>query len=215
MKKKIEFIVRSLLPYRIKKIHHIAREIFFSNKKLNKGIRELHIDQDLLNNCMFCENRRIMLNFLPKNSIVAELGTEKGIFAKQIIERTSPMELHLCDVNFTKFDDNNIISGLSVKKHEKNTLEFLDTFPKEFFDWIYVDASHDYKDVVKDIAAAKSKVKKGGLLIFNDFAHINPYLARFGVMRAVSEFIKNERWTVKYFAFNHSALYDIAIERPL
>ena len=155
-----------------------------------------------------------MLDFLPKNSIVAELGTEKGIFAKQIIERTSPLELHLCDVNFTKFDNNNIISGQSVRKHEKNTIEFLDTFPKEFFDWIYIDASHAYNDVVNDIKAAKNKLKKGGLLIFNDFAHINPYLARFGVMRAVSEFIKNERWNVKYFAFNHSALYDIAIEKP-
>ena len=212
--KKIEFIIRSFLPYRIKKLHHISREIFLSNEKVNKDIRELHIDQELLNNCLFCENRRTMLDFLPKNSIVAELGSEKGIFANQIIERTSPIELHLCDVNFTKFDDNNIISGKSVKKHEKNTIEFLDAFPKEFFDWIYIDASHAYKDVVKDIKAAKSKVKKGGLLIFNDFAHINPSLARFGVMRAVSEFIKNERWKVKYFAFNHSALYDIAIERP-
>tara|TARA_B100000212_G_C27069398_1_gene403238 strand:- start:90 stop:560 length:471 start_codon:yes stop_codon:yes gene_type:complete len=155
-----------------------------------------------------------MLDFLPKNSIVAELGTETGNFAKQIIERTSPIELHLCDVNFTGFDNNNIISGQSVKKHEKTTLAFLDTFPEEFFDWIYIDASHAYKDVVDDIEAAKNKVKKGGLLIFNDFAHINPSLARFGVKRAVSEFIKNERWNVKYFALHPLALYDIAIEKP-
>ena len=211
---KVESLVRSLLPYPIKKLHHITRGIFLSNKKVNRDIKNLHIDQALLNNCLFCENRITMLDFLPKKSIVAELGTETGFFAKQIIERTSPLELHLCDVNFTNFDNNNIIYEQSVKKHEKNTLEFLDTFPEEFFDWIYIDASHAYKDVVNDIEAAKNKVKKGGLLIFNDFAHINPSLARFGVMRAVSEFIKNERWNVKYFALHPLALYDIAIEKP-
>ena len=155
------------------------------------------------------------LNFLPKNSVVAELGTFKGNFAKHIIERTSPFELHLCDVDFTKFKNENILDCKSVTKHEKTTSDFLESFKEEFFDWIYIDAGHEFNDVLNDIYSAKSKVKKGGYLVFNDFAHINPTLGRFGVMRAVSEFVNKERWKIKYFAFNRLALYDIAIQRPI
>lgn len=212
--KKIEFIFRSLIPFSLKKIFYIFREIFISYSELNKRITPLHLDQELLTECSFCENRRTMIDFLPKNAIVAELGTEKGIFAQQIIKRASPIELHLCDVNFTSFNDQNIKSSFAVTKHEKRTVDFLNSFEDDFFDWIYIDAGHQYNDVVKDINAAKNKVKKGGLLVFNDFAHIHPNLGRLGVMQAVSEFINKERWKVRFFAFNHSALYDIAIQRP-
>ena len=33
-------------------------------------------------------------------------------------------------------------------------------------------------------------------------------------MQAVTEFINEERWEVKLFAFNPAALYDIAIQSP-
>jgi hypothetical protein len=50
--------------------------------------------------------------------------------------------------------------------------------------------------------------------VFNDFAHIDPYLGRYGVHRAVTEFIGKAQWPVRYFAFEPAGLYDIAIQRP-
>lgn len=42
-------------------------------------------------------------------------------------------------------------------------------FPDEYFDWIYIDAMHDYKNVADDLRAWFPKLRKGGLLSGDDF----------------------------------------------
>ncbi len=89
-------------------------------------------------------------------------------------------------------------------------------FDNETFDWIYVDADHTYRGVKRDIEAAAPKIKKGGLIIFNDFARISrSSLGVFGVHQAVCEFAVNERWPFEYFCFQGDALYDVALKKPL
>jgi hypothetical protein len=69
--------------------------------------------------------------------------------------------------------------------------------------------------VVQDIAAAKGRVRPGGLLIFNDFARIvRPGFGVFGVHQAVCEFLAADGWPVAFFCFQGEALYDIALRRP-
>ena len=162
MIKKIRVILSSLSPIFAKRIFRIFNELFLPYKKIEKTYSNLNLDQELIQKCLFCETRRSILDFLPPNAVVAELGTDRGIFAKQIIERTSPSKLYLCDINFSMFDDQNILGSDSVYKYEGTTLEFLKTFPADFFDWIYIDAGHSYIDVLSDIKLAKDKVKPGG-----------------------------------------------------
>jgi hypothetical protein len=50
-------------------------------------------------NCRFVESRLKILEYLPKNSVVAEVGTQYGYFAEQIMAIAKPKKLHLIDYN--------------------------------------------------------------------------------------------------------------------
>lgn len=54
-----------------------------------------------------------------------------------------------------------IIKGLSVHVAE--------TFDDGFFDWIYIDAMHDYKNVRDDLEAWWPKLRSGGIISGDDF----------------------------------------------
>ena len=42
-------------------------------------------------------------------------------------------------------------------------------FPDDFFDFVYLDARHDYTSVLTDLAAFWPKVKRGGIIAGHDF----------------------------------------------
>lgn len=152
-----------------------------------------------------------MLDHLPHDGVVAELGTQKGDFAREIVRRARPVEFHLVDLDYSAFNT----AGLhDAKIHEGDTVAVVAGFPDGHFDWIYVDAGHTYEAVIADARACASKIKPGGFLVFNDFAHIDPYLGRYGVHRAVVEFAASARWPLRLFAYQPAGLYDVALQRP-
>jgi glycosyltransferase involved in cell wall biosynthesis len=78
-------------------------------------------------------------------------------------------------------------------------------FPDEHFDFVYIDADHSYEGVVRDMKAWWPKVKKGGLFCGDDYIPDDGdiwltiqgkepvYAGKFGVRRAVNEFVaKND-----------------------
>jgi hypothetical protein len=58
------------------------------------------------------------------------------------------------------------------------------TIPDASLDLVYIDANHDYEDVVADLQAWQPKVKPGGLIAGHDY---DPQ--RFGVIRAVRDVV--------------------------
>jgi len=71
-------------------------------------------------NCRFVESRLKILEYQPKNSVVAEVGTQYGRFAEEIIAIAKPKKLHLSDNNFDLFKAAIIKkkSSLRTKKRE-------------------------------------------------------------------------------------------------
>jgi predicted O-methyltransferase YrrM len=72
-------------------------------------------------------------------------------------------------------------------------------YDNEYFDIVYIDASHEYELVLDDINHWLPKVKKGGIICGDDYILGWP-----GVMRAVNEIfenkvniIGNQQWWVK------------------
>jgi len=58
------------------------------------------------------------------------------------------------------------------------------------FDWIFIDAGHNYDQVAFDTAWAAARVKRGGLLVWHDFgvaSQFNPDGPIFGVMQYLLE----------------------------
>jgi glycosyltransferase involved in cell wall biosynthesis len=84
----------------------------------------------------------------------------------------------------TKKYNNEIIIG------RKFSHKAAQDFEDEYFDFIYIDADHTYEAVKQDLAAWWPKLKIGGLIGLHDYEDIFWSNIKFGVIQAVSEFIK-------------------------
>ena len=62
------------------------------------------------------------------------------------------------------------------------SLNVVDLFPDHYFDLVYLDASHKYEDIRRDIDIWILKVKEGGILAGHDY-----YKKTEGVYKAVQE----------------------------
>ena len=129
------------------------------------------------------------------------------------VRACAPAELHVIDLDLSQFDPK-VAEDCRVRANHGRSHIVLAGFPDEYFDWIYIDADHSYDSVTRDATAAAAKIKPGGFLVFNDFAHADPYLGAYGVQRAVADFVVANRWPIVWLAYHVNALYDIALKRP-
>jgi hypothetical protein len=204
-----ELMLRRRLPEGLKTLGRLARLAFQPPPPPAPPI-----PQGQLEGCVLLNDRAEMLRRFPQGGRVCELGTFRGDFARMILDTVRPDELHLVDVSFALCRQD-VLDHAAVRRHETTTVAFLGGSDGADFDWIYVDADHGYEAVVADIAAAKGRVKPGGMLVFNDFARIvRPGFGVFGVHQAVCEFAAAEGWSAAFLAMNGEALYDIALRRP-
>ncbi len=167
-----------------------------------------------LENSRLFANRVELIKSLPKGGVVAEVGVATGSFSNKILEFCCPQMLHLVDLDTTQIDPE-LRQRDNVTLHKATSVDALNSFEDESFDWIYIDAGHSFEDVWADVNAASPKVKPGGVIVFNDFAHIDPFLGRYGVHRAACRFLVENDWTVHAMSFHPAALYDLAIRKPL
>ncbi len=178
-----------------------------------QGRASPRLPPELVAECRLCASRDDMIKNMPHRARVAEVGVEHGHFSRHILSATDPTELHLIDLDFSTLDPK-LQKDPRVSIHRGFSHEVLATFPDASFDWIYIDADHSYEGVRKDTVVAAKKVRPGGFLVFNDFAHADPYLGAYGVHRAVVEFAVERKWPLIWLAYEPNALYDVALKRP-
>jgi hypothetical protein len=137
------------------------------------------------------ETRNDLLDRLPKDLKIVELGVFKGEFSEEIYKRMNPKELYLVDIWKGEFgsgdkDGNNhtVVKDmkdvyLNLKNkyahhdnifiYRKNTIDFLNSVSDDYFDMIYVDADHSYEAVTKDMELSFLKLKNSGILAGHDY----------------------------------------------
>lgn len=161
------------------------------------------------------KTREELLEFLPKNSIGAEVGVFKGEFSKIILDIVKPSLLYLIDpwvgniesgdkngkniqyINGEEYYINNILKEfltLPQVKLLKNHSDIIQVLPNNYLDWIYIDGAHDYNSVKYDLNVSLPKVKKGGFILGHDYHPTNFA----GVVQAVDEFCKENNLSIKY-----------------
>ena len=175
------------------------------------GTHKFELEDKHLENCKVVSNRINLLDYLPKESVCAELGVLDGKYTKEIISRTNPTELVLVDIDS---DVENVIQGDSV--------EVMNTFEDNYFDWVYIDTDHSYELTKKELEVCSRKVKDDGYIALHDYIwydYFNSILddsdIYFGVVKAVNEFIlSREDYEVKYLTLE-SGMYNTIVIRKI
>merc|ERR1711879_559644 len=87
-------------------------------------------------------------------------------------------------------DRRKLIKGLSVQAAKM--------FEDESLDWVYVDALHDHKSVIKDLEAWYPKVRWGGFLSGDDYgdAQRTPMMTAERYRRGIGWDPKGDNWGV-------------------
>lgn len=171
-------------------------------------------------------NRDKFIASLPKNAICAEIGVANGENAARIMKHCSPKELYLIDP-WRQYSTDPAVQSQKRRnlesqykqvmrdfKSKRNvhvmrdfSINALSTFANNFFDWIYIDGSHEYSDVLDDLNMSLLKVRRGGgILCGHDY---NDSGKNIGVKHAVDFFIKNHK--LKLTALSMKGARDWAI----
>ena len=164
--------------------------------------------------------REDVLKLLPKESVGAEIGVFKGEFTAHILRTVEPQELHLIDAwwlmygeyypdwgPYTEFGKlktydafehaHRTVRRLDRRRaaifHVADDLACLGQFPDRYFDWVYLDTSHDYAHTRKELTVLQRKVKMGGLIVGDDWQPDASHLHH-GLCLAVREFCHSEDW---------------------
>lgn len=214
---------------------------YFENEMVEQLIRRVRaageIPQEQLENAKVLANRNEAVKRLPKGGKVAEVGVAYGDFTDVILKEMQPERFYAIDW-FNK--DNPYIciwgrqelveSGLTHEEwyrdkyrqeiaDQKLTVcsgmswECLAGFEDGFFDFIYVDACHDYESISRDIEVVVRKVKDGGIIQFNDYT-LWDILGRtyYGVVPAVNRMIAETGAEILYFCMSAMGYCDIAVK---
>jgi hypothetical protein len=161
---------------------------------------------------------KFLEQMIPKGGVGAELGVYKGHFTRTILDVVEPKRLHLIDpwyllgerwewaygnqstiealVGVLRTCAAELICGRAIL-HVGDDLEILLTFPDHYFDWVYLDTSHNYGHTVKELELLAVKVKAGGVIAGDDW-QTDPAHVHHGVCRAVREFIAREPYDLMY-----------------
>jgi hypothetical protein len=160
--------------------------------------------------------REWVLWHIPPGAVCAEIGVDRGAYSKQILDTAHPVKLHLVDP-WEHHDDpvyeKAIYGGLGPKGQrimDTNYEEVVEAFSREIsegrihvyrdyshvaaarfeprcFDWVYIDANHQYDFVKHDLEAYYPLIKPGGFLCGDDYGQQGWW--EVGVEEAVDEFV--------------------------
>jgi hypothetical protein len=159
-------------------------------------------------------------SYLPSNPVCVEIGVHLGYFSEMILNELSPSKLHLIDPwevgsdknsehktypnwdslttayshahemrkvkeKFSTYIDNGV-----VEIHRGFSYDVVGLFKNNYFDFVYIDATHIYECVKADVNMFLPKMKSDGLMCGHDY--FNDSKGAFSVVKAVDEFVDND-----------------------
>ncbi len=170
-------------------------------------------------------NRYELLKILPKNSVVAELGVNKGDFSKQILDLTQPKKFHIIDFwgstrynqEIRKSVEKRFATQIKENSMEINlglSTEVVNDFTDNYFDWIYIDTAHTYDVTIAELEMYRAKMKNGGIIAGHDYILGNwNGTVRYGVIEAVHEFCLKYNWEILYLTVEQNDMPSFAIRK--
>ena len=154
----------------------------------------------------------VLLDNLKLNGMGIEIGVNEGTYSDVLLSKTRLQKIYFVDPwkefisNEQKdnayygsqktLDDRYKMVVEKLKKYgervailRKDSVEALQDFSNDYFDFIYIDAVHTYEYVKKDMNSWYPKLKHGGVFAGHDYAKDTiSSLGVYGVKSAVDEF---------------------------
>jgi hypothetical protein len=126
---------------------------------------------------------------------IAEIGVETGVYSAFLWDLFKPAAMMLLDLRFTLFNEAHLRPGMTrLEGYSSQTIPQLDNASLMY---AYIDAAHDFKNVSADIENILPKMRRGGIVQFNDYATFNLRFALpYGVKAAVNNLINSGRVAV-------------------
>jgi hypothetical protein len=157
-----------------------------------------------MSDIQYYKTRSELLNLIPENSNILEIGVFKGDFSKEIIKKTKFNNLFFVDIWRGEYgsgdkDGNNhlIVESMesvyislykqamdkpNIHLIRMDSANFLKNWYNDYFDAIYIDGDHTEEVVYTDLILSLDRIKNGGLLMGHDYGSCH------GVTSAVSRF---------------------------
>tara|TARA_Y100000592_G_scaffold74753_1_gene116634 strand:+ start:1263 stop:1868 length:606 start_codon:yes stop_codon:yes gene_type:complete len=177
-------------------------------------LNNLYLSDEQLENCKVFSSRDKILEVLPKNGICAELGVANGVFSHQILGINKPKKLILVDIMLQKELP---IEPDVVELIEGDSVEVMNQFEDNYFDWIYIDTDHTEEQTNKELQVCKNKIKYDGYIGLDDYIQYvrlgnNKY--NYGVVDSVNNFlIENQDFEVVYLSLEPTMFNTIFLRR--
>lgn len=168
--------------------------------------------------------RERLLELLPKEGVVAEIGVAFGDFTEEILRRSAPSRLHLIDAWGSeryreglrlieeKFADRIAHGGVEISRGLST--DVLTTFPDRYFDWVYIDTDHSYKTTRQELQICAAKVKIEGRICGHDFTSGNVLTpVPYGVIEACNEFCVQDGWRYEFLTLEPHGHFSFCLRR--
>lgn len=154
----------------------------------------------------FMQNRIKLAEYFNEQGarIGAEVGVEAGIYSEVLCQKNPQLTLYCIDGWGKGEERYRYWHRLQRKKaqerlapyntnviHEWST-DAAKRFPKEYFDFVYIDANHSFDSAMIDIITWTPLVKKGGIVSGHDYGTSE----KCGVQNAVDYYTKQHGYTV-------------------
>jgi hypothetical protein len=153
-------------------------------------------------------------------SIGCELGVFEGDFSEVLLQTEKFDKLYLVDLfdgivesgdtrgNNVKVKGGSDLQNLVLSRFsgdarvsviKSDSISFLKDFKDEYFDFIYIDTTHQYEQTKNELNLAFDKVKKGGVIAGHDHNQQQFY----GVYSAVNEFSEAKKLPLNLTSEDH------------
>lgn len=193
-------------------------------RAIKKKSPQVFLQPENLSGAQLLTSRLELLDMLPKNGVVAEIGVAFGDFTREIIARTEPEIIHLVDVwsserykaglDAIKLEHSELIASDRMVINTGMSTDILPTFNDGLFDWVYIDTDHSYHTTWAELLIANDKVKADGFITGHDFCVgnvITPW--PYGVVEACTKFCVEYGWKFAYLTVEPNGHDSFALKR--
>lgn len=155
--------------------------------------------------------RRFLIDYLPANSVGAELGVYSGLFSALLTRQRKFRKVTFVDPwwkmygdkypNWGSYTDSGRVSTNAIYAAAKKRIQsfgpnrfievessysWLEEQPDESLDWVYLDSTHTYYGTKRELELLDKKIKPDGLICGDDWS-IDRTHRHHGVTLAVSD----------------------------